>query len=368
MYSYIHIPFCSSKCSYCRFASFTIKDSLKINFYVDYLCREIEISETIGSPLQSIYFWGGTPSTLSSEQIARIIQALKKKYGFTKNIEITLESTPENITKNSLKEWKELWVNRISMWIQSLNEATLKEIQRTPTKEIYRALEVLESWLIKNISVDFIIGLPYVKPWELKEYIQHILRYYKIIKHVSIYMLEDYYEVPEERDSRFENITYPVDWSKDGLSEVEFLEEYSDLRKYLQKKGYNSYEISNFSKQWYECRHNIAYWQHKEVAAFWLWASGFIDWVRYKNSDEFWEYYKWEGITTDEINKKDVILEKIMFWLRTNWFDQKLLRYLDKNAFEKLKMQKFLRIRKWRIMLWKKWYTLLDTIVVELLS
>lgn len=383
MYWYIHIPFCESKCSYCRFASYAWIDKLKVNFYVDFLCREIEKSEIKKEKLKTIYFWGGTPTTLSVIQLEKIIKTLAKKFGLKNNIEINLETTPENVTVENLVAWKKIGINRISMGIQSLNNKTLKEISRKPKKEIFRALEVLSEGIIQNISVDFIIGLPFVKSGEVQLYIEEVLKRCTVIKHVSVYMLEDYYEIAEEKDSKFQNVVYPVNWSKDGIAEELFLDEYKSIKKYLKSQKYDKYEISNFSKTWYECKHNLWYWNHNEVAAFWLWASGILktsilkslllaegesDWLRYKNSDNFGDYYKSQSIEEERLTNDDIVLESIMFWLRTDWFEKSLISHLNKKSLDYLLWNNFLREDEEKIFLWKNWYTLLDSIILELMK
>ena len=137
MFVYIHIPFCESKCKYCRFASFWWLQELKINKYVNYLIKEI--NPPIPNPfpprekvdkksLKTIYFWWWTPSVLKIEQLEEIINLINLKKH--KKVEITLETTPSNLTENNLIWWKNIWINRISIWVQSLNNDTLKEIWR----------------------------------------------------------------------------------------------------------------------------------------------------------------------------------------------------------------------------------------------
>jgi coproporphyrinogen III oxidase-like Fe-S oxidoreductase len=121
------------------------------------------------------------------------------------------------------------------MGVQSLNNKALKEVGRESSAEIYRALSVLDKGVVSNVSIDFILGLPFVKPMELQNAIQHIRDNHHIIKHFSVYMLEDYYEIPEEPDSKFQHVKYPVNWSKNGLCEEEYLSEYLSCRKFLKK-------------------------------------------------------------------------------------------------------------------------------------
>ena len=193
-FSYIHIPFCELKCNYCRFASIWLSQKKQVEIYVRNLIKEIEKSPFKKEILNSIYFWWGTPSVLTKEQLKNIISSLWEKYVLSKNIEITLESTPNNITSQNLEDWFELWINRLSIWIQTLNKQSLEEINRGNKWDINNALENLKKHSkIRNISLDFIIWLPYVKSWEILDNIKYVLLEYPFVKHISVYMLEEYY-------------------------------------------------------------------------------------------------------------------------------------------------------------------------------
>lgn len=330
---YIHIPFCEQKCGYCRFASIWKIQDLHIAKYVSFLCEEIKTGYPQEVPLQkikTIYFWWWTPWVLKVEQFEKILNTIKNKYTLEENCEITIETTPDKINKENLIWWKKLWVNRISMWIQTLNEKSLKEIWRWNKWDINNALEKFKKYnLIKNISVDFIIWLPYVKSWEILENMKFILNKYKFIKHISVYMLEDYYSPDKIIETKYDNITYPNKWEKQGIKDEEYLWEYSSIKKYLTENWFNKYEISNYWKPWFECKHNIWYWKHNEILAFWLWAFWYVNNVRYANSENFKNYYAWEKIFENKLNKEDIFLEKVMFQLRTSWIEENTYKKLD---------------------------------------
>jgi len=182
-----------------------------------------------------------------------------------------------------------------------------------------------------NISIDFIIWLPYVKPWEILENIKFILEKYTFIKHISVYMLEDYYSADKIIETKYDNITYPDDWWEQGIREEEYLQEYSNIKNYLIENWFNNYEISNYWKPWYECIHNIWYWKHKEILAFGLWAFWYINNTRYANSDKFSNYYLWKKLFENKLDKNDIFLEKIMFQLRASWIEEKIYKKLDNN-------------------------------------
>lgn len=372
-YCYIHIPFCTSKCKYCRFASFWNIDQLKINLYVEKLIWEIKKSSfnIEEKTLNSIYFGWWTPSVLKIEQLWDIINALKDKYAFEKDIEISIEATPITITQENLIWWNELWINRLSIWVQSLNTDTLKEIGRWEKWDIINALDNIKHFLSEknidlNISIDFIIGLPYVEKWEVKEDILDILHNNYFVKHISVYMLEEYYW-EWERDSKFQKVVYPTDWKCKWIHENDYLDEYIDIKETLKTKWFNSYEISNFAKQWYECKHNQSYWNHSNILAYWLWAHGFINNTRYSNSEEFLNYYSENAKEYEALYNQQLDIEKLMFWLRTSWIEQELYQNFDTEKISYFVDEWYLQKKSDKIHLSDKWVLLLDYILGELL-
>lgn len=383
---YIHIPFCTSKCKYCRFASFSWLKEIQVQNYINFLCREILDSEVDNETLDTIYFWWGTPWVLSLSQFSQIFLSLKQKFIFSENIEISIETTPENVNEKNIIWWKNLWINRISMWLQTLNENSLIEIWRAWKGDIINALDLFKyfisnpsprssvlplekeeiNWII-NISIDFIVWLPFVSKWEIIENIGFLFKKYDFIKHISVYMLEEYYDIPEDIESKFDNIKYPNNWKNNWILEEEIWTEYLSIKKFLIEKWFNSYEISNFSKSWYECKHNIWYWNHKETFAFWLWAHWFLNSTRFSNSESFLEYYNKKNIKKDILNSNDIFLEKMMFSLRTSWIDKKYLEKLDIKKINYF-LENNLLIDKWeKIILSNNWIVFMDYILWEII-
>lgn len=374
-FCYIHIPFCTSKCKYCRFASFWNTELLKISLYVGKLIEEIKKSSysVENENLKSIYFWWWTPSVLSIKQLNSIIKAIKSKYNFDENIEINIEATPITVNQKNIVWWKEIWINRLSIWVQSLNTNTLKEIWRWEKWDIIKALDSLNNEGYDNISVDFIIWLPHVKKWDLKKDIEYLLDNYTFIKHISVYMLEEYYEqwwIDNEKwktYSKFQNVVYPNDWINLWLEEDDYLWEYVEIKEFLKNRWFNSYEISNFSKPWYECRHNQSYWQHSNVVGYWLWAHSFINDVRFSNSEEFMWYYTLDKSDYEILDYNDLFIEKIMFWLRTSWLAKELYENLDNNKLNEFIKEWLLYKNDEVLKITDKWILLLDYILWEIL-
>jgi oxygen-independent coproporphyrinogen III oxidase len=303
--------------------------------------------------LESVYFWWGTPSTLRISQIKKILDTLKEVYTFSDTIEITFETTPQNISLENLQNWRSLWINRISTWIQSLNEKALKEVWRITKKEIFEKLDILRTSPIENVAVDFIIGLPYTIPWELGESIGYILEAYPFIKHISVYMLEEY--------------TYPKNWQEHAFPKEAFQDEYANIKNILEKHWLQRYELSNFSIPWFECKHNKAYWNHSEVAAFWLGSYGFEDGIRYSYGEKFKDYYSWKGYSEDILDEEAVRIEKIMFWIRTNGIQEWLIGDDKKEKLNYYIWEKYLAKEGNMIYISEKWVPLMDAILSEII-
>lgn len=316
MFYYIHIPFCKSKCKYCSFASFAWIDD-KIEQYLDFLKEEIRefLEENWGEKIESIYFGGGTPSVLNVAQIDDII-SIFREYWSLENTEITLEANPENVNEEYAIWLKEIWINRISIWIQSLNNKTLQEIWRSENKVIFEALGNLKKVEFENIWVDFIIGLPYVAKWEIKKDLEKIINENNNIKHVSLYMLEQG--------------NYPKNWAEISLKKDDYLEEYEQVVNFLESKWFTHYEISNFAKTWAECRHNKSYWNHSNYRGFGLNASSFIGNKRFTNGKNFSNYYAKKLEFEEILEEKDLKIECIMFGLRTFNLSQDLVENKQK--------------------------------------
>lgn len=350
MFLYIHIPFCQSKCKYCSFASFAWM-SYEIEKYIVHLKWEItNFLENKNQNIESIYFWWWTPSLLSVNQVSEIIEVIKKNSKLSKNIEITLESNPENLTWKYIKWLKEIGINRLSIWVQSINSQTLKEIWRKDKDIILSALNNIKEIWFNNVWIDFIIWLPYEKKFWVSENIDYILSNYPFIKHVSLYMLE---------------WNYPAKWEEYSINQDDYLSEYKNCIETIKKYQISQYEISNFAKKWYECKHNKSYWNHSEYRWFWVSAASFVWNKRFANSSKLWDYYRWILDYEEELSKEELELEKIMFDVRTNWIDEKVVK--NKNKLNELIQENYLEKIGSKINLTTKWILICDYIIKELI-
>lgn len=253
---YIHIPFCESRCIYCDFYSTT---SLKWkDDYVDALCKEMKLRPAIQAlgdnyPIETIYLGGGTPSQLSNEHLLRIFTMLKETYGdlFTKNMEITMECNPDDVTPDYCKTLGKLPVNRVSMGAQTFSDQRLQFLRRRHnTAEVKEAVSLLRNTGIENISIDLMFGFP---KENIEDWKYDILQALQLgVEHISAYSL------------MYEEGTPLYKMLEQG--KIEEIDEelsrnmYDTLVDMLTLSGYEHYEISNFAKPGYRSRHNSSYW------------------------------------------------------------------------------------------------------------
>lgn len=314
---YVHIPFCEKKCIYCAFNSFCASETQK-NEYVDLLCKEI-IERKTDRPLKTIYFGGGTPSTLSPSQFKRVVDTIFDNFNVYDNAEFTVEVNPNSVNDELLSLYKSLRVNRISVGVQSLSDKSLSKIGRLHTKEM--ALEKIK--LIRkqfsNVSCDLIVGLENENGKMLCAYAKQLLSLG--VKHISCYFLEVYENTPIFKlikDKKY----FP-------LSDDEQVSAFNKLSNYLIDSGMERYEISNFAFPEFESKHNLNYWKRGEYLGFGLSAHSFVDGVRSENASTV-EDYKLGKRTTEILSVSDEDEEKIMLGLRCNLgFDLKSLKKIN---------------------------------------
>lgn len=272
---YIHIPFCAKKCGYCDFLSFPQYDTA----YVPALIWEIKNANLEGGQIKeyrvkTIFIGGGTPSILKGEEITAILQQVYDTFEVAKEAEITIEVNPGTIMKEKLTSYMAAGINRISMGLQSTNNQELKELGRIHTyEEFVSNYELARNVGFTNINIDVMSAIPLqtIKSW--KKTLERVVALSP--EHISAYSL-----IIEEGTSFFEK------WEKGLLSlplEEEERQMYYDTKEILKQAGYNRYEISNYSKKGYECKHNLGYWKRVDYIGFGLGAASLIHNKRFTN-------------------------------------------------------------------------------------
>lgn len=266
---YVHLPFCRVHCSYCPFAIST--DIELQDRYVEALVREIR-QEFI---FDTVYFGGGTPSRTSIPNLRRIVEALNIASG----AEFSLEANPEDVTEESLRAWKDLGVNRLSIGVQSFDDQELKAIGRIhDSAAAVSAVEAAGRYMRTNL--DLILGLPHQTHETFAKTLDQAIALNP--GHLSLYMLD-----------LDETTPLQVQVAK-GRTSVPEDEMVADLYKYaiekLEAAGLHQYEISNFAREGEECRHNLRYWTRGEYLGFGLAAHSFVNERRFANTRNIREY------------------------------------------------------------------------------
>ncbi|MEY8523927.1 radical SAM family heme chaperone HemW [Lachnospiraceae bacterium 38-10] len=296
---YVHIPFCVRKCAYCDFLSAPASEKEK-EHYVNILCGEIE-REAVRYPgyrVETVFFGGGTPTVLKPDQLDKILCKLKSCFmmetaeGADGEPEITLECNPGTAAGEDLRKLRGMGFNRLSLGLQSARNEELRKLGRIHTWE-----EFLETWYsareagFRNINVDLMAALPGQK---IESYVNSLERVMELSpEHISAYSLiieegtpfyERYGEADEQRKRYGEDREHLLP------SEEEERAMYERTREILARGGYHRYEISNYARPGYECRHNITYWKRGDYLGFGLGAASLMKDCRFANAGGLAEY------------------------------------------------------------------------------
>ncbi|MFV0504137.1 MAG: radical SAM family heme chaperone HemW [Lachnospirales bacterium] len=296
---YVHIPFCLKKCFYCDFTSFKIKNE---EIYVNSLVEEIK-NKMVANEITSVFIGGGTPTVLSPILLEKIFLELYK-YNLSKNCEITIEANPETLSEDYIK-FLSNYVNRMSIGLQSTKDSLLKNIGRVHSyKTFLKNYEIAKKY-VNNINIDLMFSLPNQSLKDYKESLEEICSLEP--SHISSYSL-----IIEE-NTPFYNMDINIDESLDR--EMYFLTE-----EILSRYKYNRYEISNYSKEGMECKHNIGYWTGIPYLGLGLGSSSYIDGTRYSNTKNINKYNEKKGINCAEdiikLSKKEEMEEFCFLGLR----------------------------------------------------
>ena len=312
--AYIHIPFCNNICSYCDFSKIYY-DKKFVERYLKELEKDI-LSTYNNEELKTIYIGGGTPSSLSLDEL-KVLFKILSKLNKSKSYEYTIECNFDSITKEKLDLFKEVGINRISFGLESINKDNLSFLERslaiTKVKEI---IKYCESINLTNINLDLMYALPNETLDVLEKDIDFILDLN--VPHISTYSL------------------IIEDHTKLGINKTKPISEELDNKMYKlicsKLKDYNHYEISNFAKDGYESKHNLVYWHNEEYYGFGLGAAGYIDNVRYTKTKSITKYLDSDYINSKNIeylSTKDKIEYEVLLNLRLiEGID--LLRFKDK--------------------------------------
>lgn len=301
---YIHIPFCEKKCNYCDFVSFYANYET-CDKYIKVLLKEIESKKYLANDyiISSIYIGGGTPSFLDQKYISFIIESLKNNYKLSDSCEISIEINPHSTIFEKLATYHNIGINRLSIGLQSCIDSELSALGRIHTYNDF--LKVYDDAIhagFKNINIDLINGIPEQTAESYKKSLKQILMLHT--NHLSVYNLII------EKNTVFHKLYYDNKLKLPTENEMEKIDNVTkELTEYYRL---NKYEISNYAKPGYECKHNLGYWSDIPYLGFGLNASSYYENKRYKNRKNLNEYlnlnYDSYFLDDKKINYYDEIL------------------------------------------------------------
>lgn len=277
---YIHIPFCARKCLYCDFLSAPAsKETMEA--YITCLCREIAAAGRIypDYEVQTVFLGGGTPSFPDAELIRQVMDALRKAFPVRDDAEITIEVNPGTVDEDKLAVYYSTGINRLSIGVQSLQEKELKALGRIHgAEDFFQTYNAAVKSGFNNINVDLMSAVPEQTVESYQDTLRQLLTMDRPPAHISAYSL-----IIEEGTPFYENTPVLPDEETDRIL-------YKITNDIFEKAGYHRYEISNYARDGFECRHNRVYWERGEYLGFGIGAASLIQETRFSNIRDLHTY------------------------------------------------------------------------------
>lgn len=319
--AYIHIPFCRRRCYYCDFPVSVVGDKARgstsgtIEEYVEVLAQEIQTTPASTCSLSTIFFGGGTPSLLSTQQLNRILDTLAQQFGIATDAEISMEIDPGTFDLSQIKGYQDAGVNRVSLGVQAFQDELLGICGRShQLNHIFTAVELLRQVEVPDWSLDLISGLPTQTLEQWQESLRSAIQLTPT--HISCY------------DLTIEPVTAFGRQYSPGISPLPTDETTAQMYRLAQTlltdAGYEHYEISNYALPTHQCRHNRVYWENHPFYGFGMGAASYVQGRRFTRPRTRREYYTWvqqfieaNGIwESPELSDVDILLETLMLGLR----------------------------------------------------
>ncbi len=281
---YIHVPFCDGKCHYCGFFSVVATPSV-VDLYStlpakEYDCRRAQLPELDESALCTLYMGGGTPAMLGSEGLKRLAGALCERFPFDTLEEWTVELNPASASAGLLKTLSAIGANRISIGVQSFDDATLARMgRRHDAEDAVAAIKRAQDAGFENTGIDLIAGLPGVTPSLWQETLDRAMSL--TLKHLSVYALTLEPGTP---------LAVQVAAGLELPGDEAQLAALSEAESVLERAGFDRYEISNYARPGFECRHNLAVWRGYDFLGLGPAAASRVGRARWTNSEDLEEY------------------------------------------------------------------------------
>ena len=311
---YVHIPFCQAKCSYCGFVSQVGNEKMQQE-YVAALCREITAAggDFSAFSVDSLFFGGGTPTVLSTDALALILQTIRGNFRLSDDAEISIEANPGTVTAESLATLRRQGFNRLSLGVQSFDDKVLATIGRVHrAEEAESAFRLARQAGFANIGLDLIYGLPQQTLPNWQATLERALALNP--DHLSAYGLKLEDGTPLAAAVADGSLPLPSEEDEEAMYDV--------LNEFLPLQGYQRYEIANYARSGRQCRHNLKYWRSLPFRGFGLAAHSFDGAQRFANTADLGEYIEWSqaglGVETvrESLDEAVVIGEYVFTALR----------------------------------------------------
>lgn len=306
---YVHVPFCISKCGYCDFCRVT--ELGLVGEYLETLEKEIEKSQVAGLQPRTIYFGGGTPSCIGKDNVSKLLGIVGMSFDLRKVEEFTVECNPDDVDRKLCEILVKNGVNRVSMGVQSMNEKMLRLMgRRHSVEQVKNAVACLRESGVRNISLDFIYGLPMLEDYDFERDLEEFLEL--DVEHCSAYSLS------YEEGSRFTKMV--EEGRLTPIEDDEVAEQYEILTVKMRERGFEHYEISNYAREGKRSMHNSSYWKKTPYYGFGPGASSYDGNVRITNVMEVKRYIRSVGeekSLVEKLTTLDEYEEGVMLRLRT---------------------------------------------------
>ena len=312
---YIHIPFCNSKCNYCNF--YSVASSKHLDAYIPALLKEIALQHSYleKEPIETIYIGGGTPSLLGYTQLASILEKLNKTFEIKPDAEITIEANPNDLNASKIKDFKKLFINRLSIGIQSFFEEDLKYLHRLHSpSQAETAVKRSQDAGFENISIDLIYGIPTLSDENWEKNLHYSFSLY--VPHISAYSL-----TVEPHTALNKLITKG---KLTAVNEEQSIKHFKVLMQQTKENDFLHYEVSNFCKKDYFSKHNSNYWKGIKYLGLGPSAHSYNKVERQWNISDTQKYI--EHLDSNKLlyekevlSETDKLNEYIMTSLRTMW-------------------------------------------------
>ncbi len=324
---YLHVPFCEKKCVYCDF--YSIESSSPMEDFLKALHREIDLyaQYSAKATFETVFFGGGTPSLLTPRQLESILTHLHQVFVIEPRAEITVETNPGTVTREKLQAYRSMGVNRLSVGIQSFHEADLRFLSRIhDSRQAVECIDIVRSVGFDNLSIDLIYALPDQTRQQWQENLEQAIALEP--KHISAYGL-----IVEDDTPLARLVTARLVSPKPVDEEAAF---YELTMEFLDRHGFEHYEVSNYAKAGFRSRHNYNYWRHENYLSFGPSAHSFWKdevvtrrWFNIANLSHYCTYLiegKFPLLTEETLDEKQLATERMFLGLRSDGVDLKQFR------------------------------------------